>query len=217
MVCAAAAALAWTAVATAQPITLQSVGVTNGRITATWSPGTAGQVIEVASRPDLGADGGFVKDNLALVDAPDDGATTWTADRHLNPGTYYVHVGGTEAGGSPIWSNVLPVVSPNTPPTLKLLSMTVRGFATARLEVCDADQGDETLLIRQERLHRGRVVAAASTTDGLQLLTDCEKTITNFDIPKKLVRRGDTYRVTIRARDENGGVSKPVVFTRRWR
>ena len=66
--------------------------------TATWSlpTGVESRVIEVATDPATGSDGYFFSENVVALDVPTSTDTSWTYTYQLDPGTYYVHVGGSD-------------------------------------------------------------------------------------------------------------------------
>ena len=78
------------------PPMLQSVGQINAHPTATWTlpSGVQSRVAEVATKPDTSSDGYFFNENVKAFDTLDDGQTTWVYNSQLDPGTYYVHIGG---------------------------------------------------------------------------------------------------------------------------
>lgn len=219
---AAVAALAAPATAFASPPTLLTVGHGQQQPTAAWTlaPGSFADAIEVATSPELRPDGRFVFENLALVDALEPSQTTYTATWPLKAGIYYVHVASCTACPLQEWSNVLMLTIPNVPPLVRAVEwsayrMLRRG--RAQLEVCD-DEGAYRVEIRQQRLRRGRVVAASGNAvkAGLEL-TGCGAFEFEWSIPARLVATGDLYRVTLTVVDAAGARSRPLRFAARWR
>jgi hypothetical protein len=108
--------------AAAAPPVLQSVGNVSSHPTAVWSipAGVTSQVVEAATRPDTASDGSFFRENVVVFDFLEEPDTSWTHERQLDPGTYYVHVEGRDvpcfyAGNCPVgeWSNILELVIPS--------------------------------------------------------------------------------------------------------
>jgi hypothetical protein len=90
------AAIAPTAFAAA-PV-LASVGSVSRHPTATWTlpAGVQAKVAEVATSPATGSDGYFFDENVEAFDVLTDTQTSWTDTSQLDPGTYYVHIGGLD-------------------------------------------------------------------------------------------------------------------------
>jgi hypothetical protein len=66
----------------------------NRHPTVTWTlpPGVKSRVVEIATDPATIPDGHFVRD--AAIDGLEDAQTNWVYNSQLDPGMYYVHVGG---------------------------------------------------------------------------------------------------------------------------
>lgn len=103
---------------------LVSVGHVQRHPTATW---TLPQYVEawsvqVAKSPQQASDGKFFEENVVVYDPVDESDTSWTYERQLAPGTYYVAVRGFDnaclfdAGDcGTVTSNVLELVIPPPP------------------------------------------------------------------------------------------------------
>jgi hypothetical protein len=120
----AAAALVLAPVSSASAPMLLSVGDINRHPTATWSlpPGVESRVAEVATSPQTSTDGYFFFENVKASDVLEPAQTSWVYNFQLDPGTYYVHIGGfdTTCGTCPIreWSEIktLVIAAPPPPP-----------------------------------------------------------------------------------------------------
>jgi hypothetical protein len=125
---AAVGALALTGAASAKAPILQAVGHVDRHPTATWTlpAGVKSAVVEVASSPSTSSDGYFFNENVVAFDVPNETDTSWTHNFQLDPGTYFVHVGGIDepcffAGQCPVreFSQTMTLViggSPTSPP-----------------------------------------------------------------------------------------------------
>jgi hypothetical protein len=84
--------------AAAAPPVLTSVRHIDGRPAATWTlpSGVTSQVVEVATSPATSTDGDFFSENVEAFDLLEDAQTSWVDDFQLDPGVYYLHVGGFE-------------------------------------------------------------------------------------------------------------------------
>lgn len=100
--------------------TLLTAGRSARHITATWSlpPGVQAEEIEVGRSPATDADGSFA--SFEDADVLGGTQTSWRSEDAFEPGTYYVHVSGSDPSCDecPIeeWSNVLRVVIVRPPP-----------------------------------------------------------------------------------------------------
>jgi hypothetical protein len=125
----ATVAFAWAGQAQAAPPTLLSVGHVDRHPEATWSlpTGVTARVVEVAVSPATSTDGYFFFENLKAFDTLEETQTRWLYNFQLDPGTYYVHVGGLDelcffAGLCPvrefsqIATLVIPLPAPPPPP-----------------------------------------------------------------------------------------------------
>ncbi len=217
-----AAALAAPTAALAAAPTLLRVGHLQQQPTASWTlaPGSFADGIEFATSPERGPDGRFLAEHLALVDALESGQTTYAATWPLKAGTYYAQVASCTACPVQEWSNVLTLVIPNRPPVLRAGEWSAHRSirrGQAQLEVCD-DEGTYRVEIRQQRLRRGRVVAAATTEVPRALeLTGCGAFELEWSIPARLVSTGDVYRVVFTVVDIAGARSASLRFALRWR
>ena len=108
--------------ALAAPPAILTVGQVSRHPTATWSlpTGVESRVIEVATDPATGSDGYFFSENVVALDVPTSTDTSWTYTYQLDPGTYYVHVGGSDTTCStcPVreFSSILTLDIPAPPP-----------------------------------------------------------------------------------------------------
>jgi hypothetical protein len=108
--------------ALAAPPVILTVGQISQHPTATWSfpAGVQSQVVEVATNPATGSDGYFFFENVKAFDVPQPTDTSWTYTFQLDPGTYYVHVGGFDStcGACPVreFSSILTLIIPAPPP-----------------------------------------------------------------------------------------------------
>lgn len=215
----------------AAPPSLVAVGHTEQHPTASWTlpAGVEAQVIEIATSPTQGTDGSFFTENTVLFDLLEDGQTFYTSsDKRLKTGaTYYVHMSGLDrpcffASACPVreWSNILTLNIPNVAPVLQTGRWSAYRYSrsgTATLQVCD-DEGDFRVIIGQQRLRRGKVVARASSTVTDDLLVGgCGSLYVTWAIPRKLIATGDVYRVTITVVDQAGARSRTISGQSRWR
>lgn len=227
--------LAFTTSASAAPAVLTSVGLDGLHPTANWTlpPGGQTNIIEVATSPAVGSNGEFFRENVVLADNPTPvTSTSWKSTSALLPGQYYVEVDDTDtpcfyAGLCPIeeFSNILPLTIRNERPRLSGLRGRVVGDATyaylvASVRVCDREQvADDakpvTLLIQQRRLRRGKVVAAKRNRDAVIAFTPCTREQLVLTLPGARIRRGETYRLDVQARDQFGALSNWVVLRKR--
>ena len=95
----ASAAGFFPAQAEAAPPILNSVGQTDRHLTASWTlpTGVEASLIEAAKSPITSTDGYFFSENVELFDTLEDYQTTYVSNSQLDPGTYYVHVGGYDS------------------------------------------------------------------------------------------------------------------------
>jgi hypothetical protein len=230
VVTAVAAVFLFPSAASAAPPTLVSVGHLKQYPTATWTlpPGVESQLIEIATDPTLSTDGAFLGDNLVLFEQVEATRTSWrSTNRRLQTGiTYYVHVNAIDwpcfvvfACPAREWSNVLTFRIPNVAPVLqshRWSASRTRRSGSARLQVCD-DEGAVRVIIGQQRIRRGRVVARATTVvDGDLRANGCGFLSVNWPIPAKLIATGDVYRVTFAVVDELGRRSRTISGESRW-
>jgi hypothetical protein len=225
-----AAALVVPTAALPAPPTLVAVGHVEQRPTARWTlpSGVESQLIEIATDPALSTDGAFIGDNLVLFDLLEAGQTSWrSSDRRLKTGlTYYVHMNAIDwpcffVFACPVreWSNVLTLRIPNLAPVLQSTRWSAsraRQSGNARLQVCD-DEGDVRVVVGQQRLRGGKVVARATTVVDDELrATGCGSLSVTWPIPAKLIASGDVYRVTFAVVDAAGKRSKTISRQSRW-
>lgn len=226
-----AAALVVPKAALSAPPTLVAVGHLKQHLTASWRlpPGVESQLIEIATDPALATDGSFVFENIVLEDLVEAGQTSYTSiERRLKTGvTYYVHVSGIDwpcffVFACPVreWSNVLTLRIPNVAPVLqsrRWSSSRALRSGSGRLQVCD-DEGDFRVIVGQQRLRRGNVVARATTVVGDDLRSSgCGSLSVTWSIPPKLIAIGDVYRVTFTVVDAAGRRSRTISGQTRWR
>jgi hypothetical protein len=230
VVMAVAAAFLLSATASAAPPKLVSVGHVKQHPTARWTlpPGVESQLIEIATGPALSTDGAFLGENLVLFEQVEATETSWSSSAHrLKTGiTYYVHVNAIDwpcfvvfACPAREWSNVLTFRIPNVAPVLQShrwsASRTSRS-GSARLQVCD-DEGAFRVIVGQQRIRRGRVVArATNVVDGDLRTSGCGFLSVRWPIPAKLIATGDVYRVTFAVVDELGRRSRTMSSESRW-
>jgi len=224
------AALVVPTTALAAPPTLVSVGHVEQRPTARWTlpTGVESQLIEIATDPALNPDGAFAGDHLVLFDLLEASQTSWrSSDHRLRTGvTYYVHMNAIDwpcffVFACPVreWSNVLTLTIPNAAPVLRSRRWSAsrtRRSGTARLQVCD-DEGDFRVVVGQQRIRRGKVVARATTVvTGSLRASGCGPLSVAWPIPAKLIATGDLYRVTFAVVDELGRRSRTISGESRW-
>ena len=101
----ALAALVLAAPVGAAPPVVVSVSVEGGKPVVTWTlpAGETDLLVEVATAPDVAADGSFSGDvvDIQVFDDQSDTSTSWTGAAE-DPGTYYVHVSTVDGE----WSSV---------------------------------------------------------------------------------------------------------------
>jgi hypothetical protein len=217
-----------TTAAVAAPPVLVSAGSVRAHPAATWSlpSGVRSQFIEVARSPEVGADGSFLEENVRANDRLAEGQTSWVSTRRIAPGTFYVHVAGIDwpcfmAVHCPFteWSAVRAFTVKNQRPTLSALRARFNGrfapWVTGSVRLCDVEEGRVTLLVTQRRFHRGRRVAIARSTQRARLVGSCDRQPLFVDVPRRLLKSGDVYRIDLRARDEHGALSN--IVSRGWR
>jgi hypothetical protein len=224
------AALVVPTAAPAAPPTLVSVGHVEQRPTARWTlpTGVESQLIEIATDPALSTDGAFIGDNLVLFDLLAASQTSWRSNDHrLKTGvTYYVHMNAIDwpcffVFACPVreWSNVLTLRIPNAAPVLqsrRWSASRTRRSGTARLQVCD-DEGAFRVIVGQQRIRGGKVVARATTIASSSLrASGCGSLSVTWPIPGKLIATGDLYRVTFAVVDELGRRSRTISGESRW-
>jgi hypothetical protein len=110
--------------AQAAPPTLISVSHVERHPEATWSlpAGVKSSVAEVAVSPATSTDGYFFFENVKAFSSLEESQTHWVYNLQLDPGTYYVHVGGIDkpcffAGLCPVreFSQIMTLVIPPPP------------------------------------------------------------------------------------------------------
>ena len=224
------AAFAVPSAALAAPPTLVSVGHVKQQLTAKWTlpPGVESQLIEIATDPAVSTDGAFVGEHLVHFELLEAGQTSYTSrDQRLKTGvTYYVHMNAIDwpcffVFACPVreWSNVLTLRIPNAAPVLQSrrwsASRTTRS-GNARLQVCD-DEGDVSVVIGQQRLRRGTVVArTTSVVSNALRVSGCGPLRVTWPIPSSLIAIGDVYRVTFAVVDAAGRRSRTISGQSRW-
>jgi hypothetical protein len=108
--------------AVAAPPVLTSVSHVNRHPTATWTlpPGVLSRVAEAATSPATSSDGYFFSENLKAFDTLEDAQTNWVYNSQLDPGVYYVHIGGFDSSCGPCptreFSQIMTLEIPNPPP-----------------------------------------------------------------------------------------------------
>jgi hypothetical protein len=119
------AALAFASPAFAAPPVLTSVSHVDRHPAATWTlpSGVTSQVAEVATSPATSTDGYFFSENVKAFDVLQETQTNWVYNYQLDPGLYYVHIGGLDepcffAGLCPVreFSQTLTLEIPAPPP-----------------------------------------------------------------------------------------------------
>ena len=221
----------------AVPVMITSATHVDGYARVTWTappPGWFTQVIQIATKPDVDADGNFLRDNfvdggLAM------GKTEFQSQTRLTPGTYYVHVSAhnsdlTERG----WTDVamftvaqprppLPPVVVNRKPTMsgvrwELVShhpagATSYATVTARFRLCDDTVGAVTLR-RTERKWLGRRTSATAAISTMRRLSSqCMAVTWTWRLAPKFVGIGN-YTVRLWVTDAKG--AKSTIATRNW-
>jgi hypothetical protein len=134
--------------AAAAPPTLTSVGQTSRHLTANWvlPPGGQARVIEAATSPQTSTDGYFFSENVKEFSTLEEGQTSYIGNLQLEPGTYYVHVGGydpscPECPSREFSTTQVVTIPPDPPPPLPTLAV-----ATAKRHV-------RTVLARRFQRH----------------------------------------------------------------
>lgn len=225
-----AAGLVVPTAALAAPPTLVAVGHAQQQLTARWTlpPGVESQLIEIATDPAVSTDGAFVGEHLVHFDLLEAGQTSYrSSDHRLKTGiTYYVHMNAIDwpcffVFACPVreWSNVLTLRIPNLPPVLQSRQWTTnrtRRSGNARLQVCD-DEGDVTVIVGQQRLRGGKVVArSTSTMSNVLRVNGCGSLRVTWPIPSNLIATGDVYRVSFAVVDAAGRRSRTISGQSRW-
>ena len=226
----AAALLLVPAAAVAAPPTLVAVGHAKQYLTARWTlpSGVESQLIEIATDPALSTDGAFLGEHLVHFELLEASQTSYTAtERRLTTGvTYYVHMNAIDwpcffVFACPVreWSNVLTLRIPNIAPVLQSRRWSAsrsRRTGSARLQVCD-DEGDLRVIVGQQRIRGGKVVARTTTVvSGSLRASGCGSLSVVWPIPAKLIATGDLYRVTFAVVDELGRRSRTISGESRW-
>jgi hypothetical protein len=125
LVLVALVSLALAGEALAAPPVLTSVGHIERHPQAAWSlpPGVKARIAEVATSPATSTDGYFFLENVKALSTLEDAQTHWVYNLQLDPGVYYVHVGGYDepcvfAGLCPIreFSQIMTLTIPAPPP-----------------------------------------------------------------------------------------------------
>lgn len=160
----------------------------------------------------MGSDGYFFDEYRKLFDIVPDFASSYTASGRLAPGTYYVAVRQwNDACICSQPSNILTVTIPNNAPKVTGGSWQAYRYlkqGSASIEICDDEHDGEApyrVLIAQERVFKGKVLARASTSD-----TDttfgggCSSLNIEWSVPAKLIRVGQIYRLTFTVIDPFG-------------
>jgi hypothetical protein len=225
-----AGALVVPTAALAAPPTLVRVGHVKQHLTATWTlpPGVESQLIEIATDPALSTDGAFLGESLVHFDLVEARQTSYTSSKRLlkTGVTYYVHMNAIDwpcffVFACPVreWSNVLTLRIPNVAPVLQSrrwsASRALRS-GNARLQVCD-DEGDVTVIIGQQRLRGGKIVArTTSVVSNVLRVNGCGPLRVTWSIPAKLIAIGDVYRVTFAVVDAAGRRSRTISGQSRW-
>lgn len=230
VVVALAGALVVPTAAQAAPPTLVAVGHAKQYLTARWTlpSGVESQLIEIATDPGLSTDGAFLGEHLVHFELLEAGQTSYTAtERRLKTGvTYYVHMNAIDwpcffVFACPVreWSNVLTLRIPNAAPVVQARRWTTnrtRRSGNATLQVCD-DEGDVRVIIGQQRLRGGKVIARATTiVSGALRSNGCGSLSVTWQIPASLIAIGDVYRVTFAVVDAAGKRSKAISRQSRW-
>jgi hypothetical protein len=84
--------------AAARPPDLVSVGAIDRQVTAKWTleNGMSSGFVQIAKAPDVTEFGYFLQRNLVSFSVLSSSQTTFRDTLALNPGTYYVHIGGSD-------------------------------------------------------------------------------------------------------------------------
>jgi hypothetical protein len=92
----AVSALVFAGQAVAAPPVLTSVSHVDRHPAATWTlpPGVQSEIVEVATSPATSTDGEFLSENVEVFDLLEEAQTSWVDNFQLDPGVYYLHVGG---------------------------------------------------------------------------------------------------------------------------
>jgi hypothetical protein len=164
------AALAFASPAFAAPPVLTSVSHVNRHPAASWSlpPGVTSQVAEVATSPATSTDGYFFFENVKAFDVLEETQTSWLYNFQLDPGVYYVHIGGLDmpcflAGLCPVreFSQIMTLEIPKTPPPpppLRCRVPNLIGLGLARAKIRIRRAHCSVRLVRRVRAPDARLV-----------------------------------------------------------
>jgi hypothetical protein len=216
--------LALPGAAQATPPTLTSVGLADGRITASWTvpKGMAMDYIEAGISAAVTSHGDFPLANTAVAELLGDFQTSYTSTHQIGPGTYFVHASafdttkcktGDEPNCVDEWSNMLTVT---VPPGVDKST----GFT---LLVAGSPQRVAKLAVAAQMGERGTIsasgtVKAPNSSKVYRFKTVSRKVVPGVTVllrlrlPKKklklvrsaLKRRKLKAKVTVTAKDEAG-------------
>jgi hypothetical protein len=204
--------------------TLVSVGQVKRHPKATWTlpSGSESFVIQVASSPETGSDGSFFTENVEDIDLLESGQTSWLSSSRLDPGTYYVHVGGTtpncEACPIPEWSETLSLKIRNAKPHISRLRLRDRGtYAIETIGTflyCDDTSGSGTASIFERYWLRNILSASARYSDYFSIpQAGCTTRTVSWYPPDRVFGVG-WHSVRLQVRDDDGRLSNKI--TRKW-
>jgi hypothetical protein len=217
----------------AVPVTITSATHVDGYASVTWTappPGWFTMVVQIATKPDVDATGGFLTDNfvdggLAM------GKTEFRSEKQLGPGTHYVHVYAhnsdlTQAG----WTDIATFTVAPPPPVLENRRPTIGGVrwarvghdragpryyvtVTARFRLCDDSAGAVTLRRTERKWLGSRTSATATATTVRKLNGPCLATTWTWRVAPRFFGVGN-YTVRLWATDARG--ARSTVATRTW-
>jgi hypothetical protein len=198
------AALVFVPTAAAAAPILLSVGDISRHPTATWSlpSGVESRVAEVATSPQTSSDGYFFNENVKAFDTLEPTQTSWAYNSQLDPGTYYVHIGGfdTTCSSCPIreWSEIKTLIiaapPPPPPPIRKVYAPDCRGRPHFKPRAIVVACGDGNLSLL--RLHWSRWTSQAASGVGIYHWNDCIPMCYRGHFHSRAGARVKLYRVT---------------------
>lgn len=223
---AAAAFLAVPSAEAAPPRTARiTVGQTHRHLTATWTlpRGVDPQVIEIATAPNISADGHFLEENLEEVDPLESGQTSYVDVDELGLGTYWVHIQTFDNNCSNIenstclaWSNIVRLtiaLDANVRPALRIVRIEASSHE-AQVTACDETDGRLTFrtTLSVNRFDHSRATRRGTYSPYTRpTYTEGERNCSPYYVPLPALYGVGRYVMTMTVTDARGGTSKPVV------